>query len=75
MEQSELERISLMLNAKLSDCRLDDIMASRMDDELITKLMALNNNLIVSIQIQPMEQAAWMILPGSWASMLGSSTR
>ena len=32
MEQSELERISLMLNAKLSDCRLDDIMASRMDD-------------------------------------------
>lgn len=35
-----------------------NIMASRMDDELITKLMALNNNLIVSIQIQPMEQAA-----------------
>ena len=33
-------------------------MASRMDDELITNLMALNNNLIVSIQIQPMEQAA-----------------
>ena len=35
-----------------------NIMASRMDDELITKLMALNSNLIVSIQIQPMEQAA-----------------
>lgn len=32
IEQSELERISLMLNAKLANCRLDDIIANQMNE-------------------------------------------
>ena len=59
IEQSELERISLMLNAKLANCRLDDIIANQMNELAgeIGEHAEFLNSIIASLQ-SSLEQSA-----------------